>query len=206
MYTSDRGPHETAHGIHSSGNGHAARGYTDHGQNVASPWEPGGSRPSTFATGASRQTPASRSRRVRSSRCQPFREPRSFSAEGSEELSLRRGETVGPSGASAANALGLTTQVPTRTVYLTSGRSRKITLDKQIVHLQHAPSWQLTLAKEPAGEIVRALAWAGPERVNRALKEIEAKVPRSEFRRITQQSSLLPLWMATALSQAVHYA
>jgi hypothetical protein len=123
-----------------------------------------------------------------------------------EELSLRRGETVVPSGASAANALGLTTQVPTRTVYLTSGRSRKITLDKQIVHLQHAPSWQLMLAKEPAGEIVRALAWAGPERVNRALKEIEVKVPRSEFRRISQQSSLLPLWMATALCQAVHYA
>jgi hypothetical protein len=123
-----------------------------------------------------------------------------------EELSMQRGETVVSSGASAANALGLTTQVPTRTVYLTSGRSRKITLGKQIVHLQHAPAWQLTLSKEPAGEIVRALAWAGPERVNMVLKEIEAKVPRSEFQRISQQSSLLPLWMATALSQAVHYA
>ncbi len=123
-----------------------------------------------------------------------------------EELSLRRGETVVPSGATAANALGLTTQVPTRTVYLTSGRSRKITLGKQIVHLQHAPAWQLTLAKEPAGEIVRALAWAGPEKVNHALKEIEAKVPRSEFQRISQQSSLLPLWMATALSRRAQYA
>jgi hypothetical protein len=123
-----------------------------------------------------------------------------------EELSLRRGETIVPSGASAANALGLTTQVPTRTVYLTSGRSRKITLGKQIIHLQHAPSWQLTLAKEPAGEIVRALAWAGPERVNMALKEIETKVPRSEFQRIFQQISLLPLWMATALSPRTQYA
>jgi hypothetical protein len=123
-----------------------------------------------------------------------------------EELSMRRGETVVSSGASAANALGLTTQVPTRTVYLTSGRSRKITLGKQIVHLQHAPAWQLTLAKEPAGEIVRALAWAGPERVNMVLKEIETKVPRSEFQRISQQISLLPLWMAAALSQVAHYA
>ena len=122
-----------------------------------------------------------------------------------EELSIQRGETIVPSGASAANALGLTTQVPTRTVYLTSGRSRKITLGKQIVHLQHAPAWQLTLAKEPAGEIVRALAWAGPEGVNQALKEIGGKVPRSEFQRISQQSSLLPLWMASALSQAAHY-
>jgi DNA-binding GntR family transcriptional regulator len=123
-----------------------------------------------------------------------------------EELSIQQGETIVSSGASAANALGLTTQVPTRTVYLTSGRSRKITLGKQIVHLQHAPAWQLTLAKEPAGEIVRALAWAGPERINQALKEIEAKVPRSKFQRISQQSFLLPLWMATALSRAVHYA
>ncbi len=123
-----------------------------------------------------------------------------------EELSLRRGETIVPSGASAANALGLTTQVPTRTVYLTSGRSRKITLGKQIIHLQHAPAWQLTLAKEPAGEIVRALAWAGPERVSMALREIETKVPRSEFQRIFQQISLLPLWMATALSPRTQYA
>ena len=123
-----------------------------------------------------------------------------------EELSMRRGETIAPSGANAANALGLTTQVPTRMVYLTSGRSRKITLGKQIVHLQHAPAWQLTLAREPAGEIIRALAWAGPERVNQALKEIEAKVPRSEFQRISQQSSLLPMWMAAALSRTAHYA
>jgi hypothetical protein len=123
-----------------------------------------------------------------------------------EELSVRRGETIAPSGASAANALGLTTQVPTRMVYLTSGRSRKITLGKQIVHLQHAPAWQLTLAREPAGEIIRALAWAGPERVNQALKEIETKVPRSEFQRISQQSSLLPMWMAAALSRTARYA
>jgi Family of unknown function (DUF6088) len=123
-----------------------------------------------------------------------------------EELSVRRGETIAPSGASAANALGLTTQVPTCVVYLTSGRSRKITLGNQIVHLQHVPAWQLTLAREPAGEIIRALAWAGPERVNQALKEIEAKVPRSEFQRISQQSSLLPMWMAAALSRTAHYA
>lgn len=118
-----------------------------------------------------------------------------------EKLSQQRGETIVPSRASAANALGLTTQVPIRTVYLTSGRSRKITLGKQIIHLQHAPAWQLTLAKEPAGEIIRALAWAGPEKVRVALKEIEAKVPQSEFQRISQQVSLLPLWLATALSQ-----
>jgi Family of unknown function (DUF6088) len=123
-----------------------------------------------------------------------------------EELSAQRGETIVSSGATSANALGLTTQVPTRTIYLTSGRSRKLMLGKQVVHLQHVPSWQLTLAKEPAGEIVRALAWAGPERVQEVLKEIDGRVPRSELQKINRHISLFPGWMAGALSQSDTYA
>ena len=123
-----------------------------------------------------------------------------------EELSSQRGETIVPSAAASANALGLTTQVPVRTVYLTSGKTRKLTLGKQIIELQHAPSWQLALAKEPAGEIVRALAWAGPERVHEVLKEIESKVPRSDLRKVNEHISLFPGWLATALSRSATYA
>jgi hypothetical protein len=42
------------------------------------------------------------------------------------ETARLRGETVAPDGAAAANRLGLTTQVPMRTIYLTSGRSRRL--------------------------------------------------------------------------------
>src|SRR3970040_351564 len=45
-----------------------------------------------------------------------------------EELAAKRGETIAPHGAVAANALGLTTQVPTREVYLTSGPTRPLKL------------------------------------------------------------------------------
>ena len=123
-----------------------------------------------------------------------------------EELSTQRGETIVPSPATSANALGLTTQVPVRAVYLTSGRTRKLTLGKQIIELQHAPSWQLTFAKEPAGEIVRALAWAGPERVDEVLKEIESKVPKGDLKKVNQHISLFPGWLATALSRSASYA
>jgi hypothetical protein len=119
-----------------------------------------------------------------------------------EELSAQRGEVVVPSGATSANALGLTTQVPTRTVYWTSGRSRSLNLGKLVIQLEHVPSWQLAFAKEPAGEIVRALAWAGPERVQSALEEVEGKVPRSEIRKVAQQVSRFPGWMASALSRS----
>jgi len=105
-----------------------------------------------------------------------------------------------PSGAASANALGLTTQVPTQMIYWTSGRSRKLNLGKLAIQLVHVPSWQLAFAKERAGEIVRALAWAGPERVNEVLKEIEGKVPRTEIQKVAQQVSRFPSWMASALS------
>ena len=120
-----------------------------------------------------------------------------------EEFATQRGETVVPSGASSANALGLTTQVPVRSVFWTSGRSRKLNLGKQSVQLEHVPSWQLAFAKEPAGEIVRSLAWAGPERVHGALKEIKARVPASAIQQVTQQVSRFPGWVATALSREV---
>lgn len=123
-----------------------------------------------------------------------------------EELSSQRGETIVPSAAASANALGLTTQVPVRTVYMTSGRTRKLTLGKQVIELQHTPSWQLAFAKEPAGEIVRALAWAGPERVEEVLKEIENKVPRADLQKVNRHISLFPGWLATALSRSATYA
>src|ERR1700691_4714226 len=41
-----------------------------------------------------------------------------------EAFAAQRGETIRSSPAVVANALGLTTQVPVRSIYLTSGRSR----------------------------------------------------------------------------------
>src|ERR1700678_2094895 len=119
-----------------------------------------------------------------------------------EELSKQSGEDIVSSGATTANALGLTTQVPVQMVYWTSGRSRKLNLGKLVLHLEHVASWQLALAKEPAGEIVRALAWAGPERVHTVLKEIEGNVPRTDVIKVAQQTSRFPRWLADALSRS----
>lgn len=123
-----------------------------------------------------------------------------------EELSKQSGEDIVSSGATTANALGLTTQVPVQMVYWTSGRSRKLNLGKLVLHLEHVASWQLALAKEPAGEIVRALVWAGPERVHTVLKEIEGKVPQTDVIKVAQQASRFPRWLADALSRSVGIA
>jgi hypothetical protein len=111
-----------------------------------------------------------------------------------------RGETVVSHGAAAANALGLTTQVPVRVVYLTSGRSRHLKLGAQTVEMKHAPSWQLIKGGEPAGEAMRALVWMGPTHASEALKTLKQKLPEAEFRALGATRNILPGWLAEQVS------
>ena len=118
-----------------------------------------------------------------------------------EAIAEARGETVASHGAAAANALGLTTQVPTRSVYLTSGPSRTLELGKLKVELRHAPAWQLTLANEPAGEIIRALAWLGPERSASSVTKLKRALPRTAVEAVQKASMRLPTWMAHRIGE-----
>lgn len=121
-----------------------------------------------------------------------------------EALAAQRGEVIVSSGAAAANSLGLTTQVPIRPVYLTSGRTRKMGLGKQIVELRHAPRWQLAMAHRPAGQAVRALAWLGPERAESALQTLKRKLPPAAFSELVAAAPQLPTWLARSVSRVAY--
>lgn len=121
-------------------------------------------------------------------------------------IAKQRGETVVPSGAAAANALGLTTQVPVREVYLTSGPSRHLKLGAQLVELRHAPAWQLALPGRPAGETIRALALYGEKRSEETLRILKEKIPESEFAELAAARTQLPGWLAKEISALVRDA
>jgi hypothetical protein len=108
------------------------------------------------------------------------------------------------SGAAAANSLGLTTQVPVRSVYLTSGRTRMLTLGKQTVELRHAPRWQLATPHGTTGQAVRALAWLGPERVEEALKALKRTLPPAAFSELVAIAPQLPTWLARSVGKVAH--
>lgn len=121
-----------------------------------------------------------------------------------EAVARQRGEIVAPHGAAAANALGLTTQVPTRSVYLTSGPSRKLKLGRQVVEFRHAPRWQLALPGRPAGEAVRALAWLGPSKARTALNSLMQRLPTSCLEEMASVTPMLPPWMAETVDEMAH--
>ncbi len=120
-----------------------------------------------------------------------------------EGLATQRGETIVSHGAAAANALGLTTQVPMRAVYLTSGRSRRLKLGAQTVEFRHAPTWQLIFPGRVAGDVVRALAWLGPGKAGEAIGTLRSKLPPTELEEIAAARGWLPTWMAQEVSALV---
>lgn len=121
-----------------------------------------------------------------------------------EAVASQRGETIAPSGATAANALGLTTQVPVRTVCLTSGPSRILQVGGQRVELKHAPPWQLVLPHRLAGQAVRALAWLGPTKARDGILRLKRTLPASEWEALTNVGARLPTWLAEPMSQVAH--
>lgn len=116
-------------------------------------------------------------------------------------LAEQSGEIVVLHGASAANVLGLTQQVPIREVYLTSGRTRKLKLGRSEVLIKHAPRWMLALGTRPAGAAVRALAWIGPTHAGKSLALLRRILPLPEWQALISARATLPGWMAQAIGE-----
>jgi len=118
-----------------------------------------------------------------------------------EEIAKLRGESVAHHGSAEANALGLTTQVPVRPVFLTSGSNRQLRLGKLIAELKHAPSWQLVNADRPSGQAIRALEWLGRGHTVQALTKLKESLPETELQELAAKRAILPEWLAETLSE-----
>lgn len=110
------------------------------------------------------------------------------------------GETIVPCGGASAYLLGLTTQVPVRSVYLTSGPDRRLRFGNLQVMLRHAPRWQLTVPNGRAGEVIRALVWLGPEEVRDGLERVLPTLGAEDIAELADARATMPNWMAEPVS------
>ena len=119
-----------------------------------------------------------------------------------QAIEASSGELVVASGAAEANALGLTTQVPSREIYLTSGPTRQLHLGKRKVELKHGTRGQMLMGKRPAGKAIRALLWLGQKQAPVALQTLRSSLEAQEWEAMRSAISVLPSWMARAISEA----
>ena len=117
-----------------------------------------------------------------------------------QAIAKDNGETVEVHGAEAARRLGLSTQVPTVPVFLTSGSSRTIRIANTTVRMIHTSnSRRLQFAGETAGLALSALWYLGKNNLTReTVAAIESAVGTEEFEKL--RSADVPAWMAMALN------
>jgi hypothetical protein len=113
-----------------------------------------------------------------------------------EALARAQGAETQVSEAAAANALGLTTQVPGRLVYLTNGTPRTRRIGHTVIQFKRAAPRRLAGAGTPAGAVVQALRYLGPTRINESVvEELRRVLPRSQRRALRALLPLTPAWM-----------
>ncbi len=120
-----------------------------------------------------------------------------------EALSKLWGEKIVYSGGSSANFLGLTTQVPMREVYLTSGPSRELRFQALKVSLRHAPNWQLVGENRPAGILIRALTFLHVDEVEEALRKVIPGFSEEDIAELAAVRSMMPEWIKKPLGAFV---
>jgi hypothetical protein len=81
-------------------------------------------------------------------------------------LVVRDAIRLQPSGAYAANQLGLSEQVPSRVVFLTDGPARKVKFGKREIILQHTTPRNMATAGRKSGTIIQALRHLGQPQVD----------------------------------------
>ena len=116
-------------------------------------------------------------------------------------LSALWGEVIVPNGGGAANWLGLTTQNTVRSMYLTSGPNRLLHFGAHRVELLHAPAWQVTAPHQTAGVVIRALAWLGPNEVEKSLDAVIPQLTGENLIDLAAAQAAMPAWIAEPLGR-----
>ncbi len=105
-----------------------------------------------------------------------------------------------PTGAYAANLLGLSDQVPARVEFLTDGTSRTVKAGPMKIVLKRTTPRQMAAAGRTSGLVIQALRSLGPEQVTpQRLEKLMRSIPAAERRTLLDDLSLAPGWMQPTL-------
>jgi len=122
-----------------------------------------------------------------------------------QAFARREGVTITPHGAEEAHRLGLSTQVPVKTIWLTSGRAASLAVGAQTVEFKPAARWLLADPGGRAGALLRAIAWLGADEAVEQLRAIGPSLSAAERETLLDARGQMPGWMAKAVSDSLSH-
>ena len=111
-------------------------------------------------------------------------------------LARNTGTRIIASGATAANLLGISEQVPARMLYLTDGTSRRVQVGKRTITFKHVRTKEL-LDDELSGMVVQALRFTGRNALtDKDLRRIRRNLTPEQRKTLLEQAQYTSDWIA----------
>lgn len=109
-----------------------------------------------------------------------------------------------PTGAFAMHALGLSTQVPTKVVYLTDGASRIIKVGNQTILFKRTSPKNLSVKGNLSGLAIQALKSIGKDNlVETDIEKVKHVLREEDSLNLIHDRDLAPSWIAKIFDQSI---
>jgi len=105
-----------------------------------------------------------------------------------------------PSGAYAANLLGLSSQVPMKVVFLTDGPSKSIKLGKMEIVLKRTTPRNMATAGRISGIVIQALKHLGQKNVDESVSQLlQQRLSDADKKHLAKDLQYAPAWIARVM-------
>ena len=112
-------------------------------------------------------------------------------------LAGRDATRLQPSGAYAANLLGLSTQVPMKVVYLTDGRSHIVQIGKRQIALKKTTPRNMATAGKISGMVIQALRHLSQKHVDaQVIAQLDRRLDDDARKQLMKDIRYAPAWIA----------
>lgn len=119
-----------------------------------------------------------------------------------QALAGRDSLKIQPSGAYAANLLGLTEQVPARIVFLTDGPNRTVQINKQQIVLKRTTPKNMATAGRVSGLVIQALRHLGQDHVDdNIVGMLKKRLSKADKRQLMNDLRYAPVWIGNTFRQ-----
>ncbi len=106
-----------------------------------------------------------------------------------------------PSGAYAANLLGLSEQVPAKVVILTDGPSKTIKLDNREIIFKKTVPKNMATADTITGLIIQAIKFLGKDHINsQHILKLKRILSQNDINELKRNAYLAPAWIAKLIT------
>jgi len=119
-------------------------------------------------------------------------------------LEVRDAVRLQPSGAYAANLLGLSDQVPMKVVFLTDGPTRKLQVGNRQILLKRTTPRNMATAGRISGTVIQALRWLGKQRIDdRVVAILGNELAVKDKAQLAKDIHYAPIWIAEVIRAIV---